>query len=89
MPRYRYLCGICDRTTDAIHAYKETLVDCEKCDSKESLKKILSTPYYGIKKASPQFDKKPGDITKKYIEENREILKQQKKEAKEKTYEPA
>ncbi len=87
MPRYRYLCENCDQTTDAFHAYKETLTDCEKCESKESLKKILSTPYYGIKKASPQFDKKVGDITKEYIEENRKILEKQKEENKNKNHE--
>ncbi len=49
------------------------------------MKKLLSTPF--TVKKQPKTDKKIGDITKKYIEENREILKQQKKEAKEKTHE--
>ena len=32
---------------------------------------------------------KIGEITKKYIEDNREILETQKKEAEEETYEPS
>ncbi len=87
MPRYRYLCEICDEFTDAFHSHEDILLDCEKCTSEESLKKILSTPYYGIKRLSSKFDKKIGDITKKHIEENREILKQQKEEIKNKDYE--
>jgi hypothetical protein len=51
------------------------------------MKKILSTPLSIKKKVST--NKKVGDITKDYIEKNRQILKQQKKEAKEKTYEPS
>ncbi len=85
MPRYRYLCELCEETTDAFHSYDEVLTNCEKCDSEDSLKKILSTPYYGIKKIQPA-DKKVGEITKKYIEENRELLKKQKEEIKNKNY---
>ena len=51
------------------------------------MKKLLSTPFT-IKKKSAM-NTKVGETTKEYIEANREILKQQKKEAKEKTHEPS
>ena len=86
MPRYRYLCEKCEETTDAFHSYKDTLIDCEKCNTENSLKKILSVPYYGIKKIPHEQEKKIGEITKEYIEENRKILKQQKEEIKTKNY---
>jgi putative FmdB family regulatory protein len=87
MPRYRYKCNECGDIVIVFHGIKETLTECKKCPQENTMKKLLSTPL-AIKK-QPKTDKKIGDITKKYIEENREILKQQKKEAKEKAHEPS
>jgi len=84
MPRYRYQCEECDTFVDAFHSYKELLSDCEQCDTKGSLKKVLSVPYYGIKTLSKEAQKKIGEITKEYIEENRKILEQQKEDIKRK-----
>jgi len=81
MPRYRYACEKCEEITEAFHSYKETLTDCVKCESLNSLTRLLNTPRYVVKK-KPTEDIKVGDITQKFIEENREILKQQKKETK-------
>ena len=85
MPRYRYECANCGDLVIVFHGIKETFTDCKKCPQENTMKKLLSTPF--TVKKQPKTDKKIGDITKKYIEENREILKQQKKEAKEKTHE--
>jgi len=85
MPRYRYECANCDDVVIVFHGIKEKFTDCKKCSLENVMKKLLSTPF--TVKKQPKTDKKIGDITKKYIEENREILKQQKKEAKEKTHE--
>tara|TARA_Y100000034_G_scaffold125866_1_gene176237 strand:+ start:1271 stop:1495 length:225 start_codon:yes stop_codon:yes gene_type:complete len=68
------------------HGIEETFTDCKKCEELKTMKKLLSTPL-ALKKP-PSTDKKVGDITKEYIEANREVLKQQKKKAKEKTHEP-
>ena len=87
MPRYRYECTSCGDLVMVFHGIKEKHTDCKKCSQENTMKKLLSTPFAIKKKAAS--DKKIGDITKKYIEENREILKQQKKEAKEKTHEPS
>jgi putative FmdB family regulatory protein len=86
MPRYKYSCELCEEITDAFHLHDETLTNCEKCNSENSLKKILSVPYYGVKKLAPLKKKAVGEITKKYIEENRELLEQQKEEIKNKDY---
>jgi hypothetical protein len=49
-------------------------------------KAIINTIHYQKKSA---MNTKVGETTKEYIEATREILKQQKKEAKEKTHEPS
>jgi len=87
MPRYRYECNGCGEIVVVLHGIKDKLTDCKICEESDTMKKILSTPLSIKKKVST--NKKVGDITKDYIEKNRQILKQQKKEAKEKTYEPS
>tara|TARA_Y100000296_G_C5110582_1_gene224926 strand:- start:26 stop:295 length:270 start_codon:yes stop_codon:yes gene_type:complete len=86
MPRYQYECQQCGIIIKAFHGYKEVLIDCDKCESKDTLKKILSVPYYGSKILSPDPTQEIGEITKEYIEENRELLKQQQEELKNKKY---
>ena len=88
MPRYRYECQICNVEILVRHAISDTLVDCAACGADNSLKKLLSKPLC-IKKKPTSRGTKVGEITKQYIEENREILEQQKKEAKSKSYEPS
>jgi hypothetical protein len=65
---------------------EEIETDCVACGHEESLSRILNTPI--IKKSNSRNKKKQdtGNITKKFIEENREILKNQKKEVKNKKY---
>jgi putative FmdB family regulatory protein len=86
MPRYQYECQHCGITIRAFHSYKEMLTDCDKCESKDTLKKILSVPFYGSKTLSPEKQSDVGELTKEYIEENRELLQQQKEELKDKDY---
>ena len=52
------------------------------------MQKMLSSLRY-VKKGAPSKSPKAGELTKQYIEKNKEILKQQKKEAKKETYEPS
>jgi len=84
MPRYRYECTACGEVVLVFHSLKEVLTDCKLCSDPNTMKKLLSRPLVA-KKQGPE-DKKTGDITKEYIEKNRQVLKQQKKEAKEKTH---
>ena len=83
MPIYRYLCSECDEESVFMHASTEVRTDCEKCDAKGVLTKMLNKPTIVKNKNK---DTKVGEITKKYIEDNRDILNQQKEELKKKTY---
>ena len=52
------------------------------------MKKLLTTPNIVVgNEADPNIE--VGELTNEYIESNREILEQQKQEAKEETYEPS
>jgi putative FmdB family regulatory protein len=85
MPRYRYECAECGELVMVFHGIEETLADCKVCEIPNTMKKLLSKPLH--MKKHPQGKKKVGQLTRKYIEENREVLKQQKKDAKEKANE--
>ena len=63
------------------HRIAEIIQDCNLCDGKECMQKLLSKPFYN-KKNIKNDDKKIGELTKQYIEENREILNQQIEEIK-------
>ena len=65
----------------------ETLSDCEECGGVDAMVKLVSIPH--IKKEVVIEKDKIGEITKEHIEANREILEQQKQEAKEENYEPS
>ena len=86
MPRYRYACKTCNSEQIKSHLYDEVIdLDCEKCDSIDTLQKIIGNPYYKIKEDHSK-ENSVGQLTEEYIKENRKVLEQQKKEAKQKTY---
>ena len=58
---------------------------CTNCKEFGTMIKLLTTPLYKNKIANSQ---KIGEITKEYIEKNREVLEQEKKNVKRETYEP-
>ena len=82
MPRYRYMCEECALTFTAIHGINEVLVDCQECGASQSMRKLLSTPII-MKDDIEIKQNKIGELTKEYIEKNREVLKQFKKDLKE------
>lgn len=86
MPIYKYRCTACENTLTAMHPSKELKTDCEKCERSGTLIKLLNKVYVNkdssLENASPD----TGELTKKFIEENREVLKQQKREVKERSY---
>tara|TARA_B100000242_G_scaffold206405_1_gene149756 strand:+ start:265 stop:528 length:264 start_codon:yes stop_codon:yes gene_type:complete len=84
MPIYRYECKSCKEVSSYMHGYDEVRLDCEKCESKNTLVKILGKPL--ISKNKNKEDSSVGEITNKFIEENREILNKQKKEYSNKQY---
>jgi len=87
MPRYRYMCDECTLTFTVLHGINEVLVKCQECGAPQSMRKLLSTPII-IKDDIIIKENKIGELTKEYIEANRKILEEQKKEAKSKDYEP-
>ena len=80
MPRYRYKCSQCEISKAVFHMISETLSNCDECEGAGTMEKLVSTPH--IKKETVLEKDKLGEITKEYIEANREILEQQKQEAK-------
>ena len=87
MPRYQYECKICGANEIVFHLIDETHEDCNNCNSEDSMVKIVSVANIKTKTKAKQISK-IGDITKKFIEENREILKQQKEDSKGNTHDP-
>jgi len=85
MPRYKYQCNICNDHVMVFHGIDESYTHCASCEASGSMQKLLSTPVV-LKPQQPQETQKVGDLTREYIEANREILNKQKKEAKEKKY---
>ena len=76
MPRYTYQCTECNEIAVVFHRISEAYVDCKICMNKQCMKKLLSTPI--IKKQNKKQNKKVGELTKEYIEANREILEKEK-----------
>lgn len=62
-----------------MHSFSELQTDCDKCDTKNTLVKVLNRPL--IKKnTEAKEDEHVGKLTKQFIEENREVLDKQKRE---------
>jgi hypothetical protein len=68
----------------AMHSYNDTQQCCIHCESSE-VSKLLSRPIKIEKKSEAQ----AGQITKEYIESNKEILEDLKKESRSENYEPS
>ena len=70
-----------------MHAYGEVQKDCEKCETKDSLVKLMSRPtILKTKSNTSGEDSEVGNLTKQFIEENREVLNKQKEEYSKKQY---
>ena len=86
MPRYRYVCSACESEKMIFHLFGEEIDrNCEECEAEESLQRALTSPTYALH--ASQNTPKVGAITKENIEKNREILEEEKRKAKETTYE--
>ena len=89
MPRYNYHCSECKEVSVYRLSMNEEPVACTICHATGSLSKTFTNNTFMFNNTATSNENKVGDITKKYIEENREILKQQIKEAKKEEYEPS
>ena len=88
MPRYRYQCEGCKAQQIIFHLISEKISTCPLCQAQHQMKKILTTPNI-ITDNGSEPEEEVGEITKQYIEANRDILKQQKEKAKKENYEPS
>ena len=77
MPKYCYKCTECNSECEVRHGIKERLHDCLECDSKGSLIRIPQLTNF-VRKQQPS-EKKTGSLVKEYIEENKRLLKEEKK----------
>mgnify|MGYP003110642875 CR=1 FL=1 len=75
MPRYRYKCSECETEAIVYHLYHETLDECLECRTPGAMVRQLTTPQYRKKTESVT---RAGDITKEFIELNREVLNKEK-----------
>ena len=78
MPRYRYRCEECEEDFVILHSIADTQKECTLCGH-ESITKMLGKPVVLKKKQTNSRD--TGSLTNEYIEANRELLSDMKKEA--------
>ena len=72
MPRYVYKCSECEQLSTIFHLISEIVEECPACLKKDTLSKQLTTPLY--KNKNEQQTQKIGQLTKEFIEKNKEIL---------------
>ena len=84
MPRYIYHCGSCDDHFQIWHGMKEKQSSCTKCGEGEHLMRVPQIPT--TRPPSSDGDSKTGRLTQEKIEENQQLLKEMKKEARNQTY---
>ena len=77
MPKYCYKCSECESEIEVRHGMTERLTDCEFCNNKEVLIRIPQLT--NIVRKTEQGEKKTGSLVKEYIEENKRILKEERK----------
>ena len=78
MPKYCYKCLECESEIEVRHGMTERLTDCEVCNNQEVLIRIPQLT--NIMRKQEQGEKKTGSLVKEYIEENRRILQEEKKQ---------
>ena len=78
MPKYCYKCLECESEIEVRHGMTERLTDCEVCNNQGVLIRIPQLT--NIMRKQEQGEKKTGSLVKEYIEENRRILQEEKKQ---------
>jgi len=85
MPKYRYYCKSCDTEFFVYHGMSDTRSQCIQC-LEDGIERLITSPTY---KVVTEKSKKVGDLTNQHIEDNRKILEEEKKKAREEIYEPS
>jgi len=83
MPRYVYNCSLCGCNFQVRHGMNETQEKCLTCLESGYLTRIPQMP--SIKRNEEQ-NAKTGSLTKDYIEQNRELLRDMKRDARNQEY---
>ena len=76
MPRYTYECSDCEEVFDVVHGMNDEHFTCGFCKSR-NIRKVPQMPHVARQTISK--GGKVGDEVKRAIEENRAILKEEKK----------
>ena len=76
MPIYVYQCGDCLGEWKENHLMSESIEDCPWCDSKNIARKPSD---FTFNSKNQEKQKKVGDLTREFIENSKEDLKNQKK----------
>ena len=76
MPRYSYKCIECDKSFDVVHGIFDECTECTHCSSSK-IKRVPQILY--VKRELPSNSEKVGEVTKRAIEENRAVLKEERK----------
>jgi len=85
MPRYVYRCDSCNDHFQVRHGMKEVQESCQLCQVPGLLTRVPQMP--SIRKEADSGNQKTGNLTKDFIEQNRELLSSMKEEARSTTYE--
>ena len=59
---------------------KDKMVDCDKCDAKETLERLPSYANIVVNKTQDEEIKKPGQVVKEFIEDAKKDTKIQKQQ---------
>jgi len=76
MPRYTYKCKECSEAFDVVHGMNDEHFTCGFCNSTK-IYKVPQMPHVARKESSE--GAKVGDEVKRAIEENRALLKEERK----------
>ena len=77
MPKYYYKCPECESEIEVRHGMTERLEECKLCEYQGVLTRIPQLTNIGRKQE--QGERSTGSLVKEYIEENKRILKKEKK----------
>ena len=79
------MCHTCLREFMVIHSWKDKQNSCIHCEASD-ISKLLTKP---LKVEKNDQQKSVGNITKEYIDSNKQILKDLKKDSKSENYDPS
>ena len=77
MPKYCYKCPECESEIEVRHGMTERLEECKLCEYQGVLTRIPQLT--NVVRKQKQGERNPGSIVREYIEENKEILREEKK----------